>query len=167
MDAVHGLLASGGIGAITLRAVANRSGVSASGLLTHFQSRDRLLMVASRKTGERRIDDIARRSRRDQVLAFVPTTEDEVADARVWLAFCELGRSDADVGHQIAELRIEERLLIDVLLDRSLDGPELDLLIAVIEGLTVAVCAPRDPLPPERARAVLAGYLGERLRPAS
>ena len=98
------------------------------------------------------------RSRTGGVLGFLPATEDDVVDARVWLAWCELARGDDLVSPAVGHFREQQREMLDILTERSLDETGLDLLVAVIEGLNAAVCACEDPMPVERARAALARH---------
>lgn len=148
-----------GLSGLTLRAIAAEAGVGASSLVHQFGNRDRLLRVMVMRLGRRRVEVIDRRSHRDGGLAYLPTDEDELADARIWLACCELGREMPDVGAAVADVREEERLLMDVLTERQLDEPGLDVVMAVVDGLTAALCAPLEPLPVVRARAALARVL--------
>lgn len=142
-----------------MRAIAAESGVSASGLVSQFTGRDRMLAITTWRCGRERLGDIGLRSRTDGMLAFVPSTEGEIRDTRVWLALCELGRSDPDIALKVAALRLEERQLIDVILRRQLDEPALDGVVALVDGLCAAVCAPGEPLDAERARRALERHL--------
>jgi AcrR family transcriptional regulator len=158
--AIHRLIARGGLGAVTMRASAAESGVSASSLVGQFTGRDRMLAITTWRCGHERLRDIGLRSRSGGgMLTFVPSTEGELRDTRVWLALCELGRSHPDIALKVAALRLEERELIDAILRRQLDEPALDGVVALVEGLGVGVCAPGEPLPPERARDALARHL--------
>ena len=56
-------------------------------------------------------------------------------------------------------VRDEQRRILDWLTARAGDETDLDLLVAVVEGLLAAVCAPGAPLPLDRARAALERYL--------
>lgn len=111
--AIHRLIARGGLGAVTMRAIAAESGVSASGLVSQFTGRDRMLAITTWRCGHERLRDIGLRSRSGGMLTFVPATEAELRDTRVWLALCELGRSHPDIARKVAALRLEERELID------------------------------------------------------
>ena len=157
--AIHRLIAGGGLGAVTMRAIAAESGVSASSLVHQFTGRDRLLGIAAGTVGVDRLRDIGLRARSAGLLAFVPTTTDEIVDARVWLAFCELGRSHEDVGLKVAAQRMHERDLIDALTRDQLDEPALDGLVAIVDGLCAAVCAAQEPLPTERAKQALVRHV--------
>ena len=111
--AIHRLIARGGLGAVTMRAIAAESGVSASGLVSQFTGRDRMLAITTWRCGHERLRDIGLRSTSGGMLTFVPATEAELRDTRVWLALCELGRSHPDIALKVAALRLEERELID------------------------------------------------------
>ena len=110
--------------------------------------------AASRVIVADRLFDISRRTVSEGALAFIPTS-DTVLDDRVWLAWCELGRSDAAIGEIVAETRRDERDMLDAVLGRSLDEAGLDVVMAVIDGLVSAVCLGDEPLPLERARTTL------------
>lgn len=154
---LHGarrVIAERGLTGFTLRAIAAESGISPSALSHQFTDRDRLVRTVVALLGRDRSADIGRRSWREGALAFLPT-EGHLMDARVWLACCELGRSEHQVGEVVARVRQDERELLDALTDHVLDATGLDVLAAVVEGLVAAVCAPEQPLALARARAAL------------
>jgi AcrR family transcriptional regulator len=159
------LICRGGLRALTLRAVAAESRVSGASIIHHFGNRARMDRVLGRTFGHRWIDQISLRSLRRGVHAFLPEDEEELVAARVWLAWLELGRTDPALAANLAGIRGRHRELLDVLTGRTFDEVDLDLLVAVVEGLVAATCAPGDPMTPERARAALERY--QQLRSAS
>ncbi|MGH3347531.1 MAG: TetR/AcrR family transcriptional regulator [Nocardioides sp.] len=157
VTAINQLMADGGPRALSVRAVGRESRVSPSSIIHHYGSMEQLLRVAAHWTGRARREAISGRAH-EGASAFLPATDDDVVDARVWLAWCELWRSDPAVELVIGEARDDERVLLARLTDFAHPAEELDLLAALIEGLTVAVCAPHDPVSPEDARRLLTSW---------
>jgi hypothetical protein len=93
------------------------------------------------------------------VLAFVPGDAEEVLDARAWLAWLELWRSDESLTTALSGVRLEERALLAEALDYRADTDDLDALGALIDGLLTAVCVPGDPMPIARAADILQRHL--------
>ncbi len=177
--AVSQVIAEQGIPALTLRTVGAVSRVSPSGLVDQFGKRDRMLEVSAIILGRARIDGISRR-RREGIRAFLPGSEDEIVDTRVWLGLCELGRGHQGVGFKVAAVRQEERHLLRWIVGQAqadetrcaapapgaaddanddAGGDEgLDLLMAVLDGLNTRLCDPDEPLTLDRARALLSAY---------
>jgi len=89
------------------------------------------------------------------VAAHLAGTPDDVVDARVWLAWCELWRSHDGLELTVSEARYAERALLARRLDFRLARHELDSVVALIDGFTVATSRPVEPMPPERAAALL------------
>ena len=158
VQAVAELICEGGLAAASLRAVARRSRVSASQLVENWGGRDRMLALAATFFGRGWQEDLYRRAGIDGLGAFIPRAADEVDDARVWLAFCELGRSQEQVGWSVETLRGNERQMLNTLTRHSLDEVTLDQLVALVEGLRHARCTPGHPLTHEGALAVLADF---------
>ena len=95
------------------------------GLIHHFGSRERVLIVAAGRTGRWLIKAIEDEAWEAGVEAFLPGDDDMVLLTRAWLH------------------------------DLRLSRPDLDTLTALVEGLRSAVCAPPNPMPPSRARELL------------
>ena len=167
--AVSRLIARGGMGAVTMRAIAGETGVSQSALAHHLTNRDRLMSMVAWRTGLQYLQALGARRLAEGVLAFLPATATGVVQARVWLAWCELGRSDQHVGPHVARICVMERWLLGRSL--GLDVPEheedddLDTAMALVRGLRAAVCVADEPMPTDRARRLLerscAGYPAE------
>lgn len=152
--AINDLLARDGAAGLTMRAIGRESRISPGSLTMHYASREHLLRVAAHRTGRARRDEISRRSYTAQALAFLPRDPDEIVEARVWLSWCDLGRSAESLSETIREARAEEVGILARAFDYHLARPELDALYALLEGLTAAVCAALDPMPLETARAI-------------
>jgi AcrR family transcriptional regulator len=153
--AVNHLLAEGGPRAVSLRAVARESRVGASSIIHHLGSLEHLMRVSALWTGRARRDQLEWRWREEGLMAHLPQTDDQVVDARVWLAWCEMWRAEPQVEPTVSEARDHERALLAGQLDYALPRDDLDGLVAMIDGLTVAVCRPVRPMSPTRARALL------------
>ena len=76
-------------------------------------------------------------------------------DTRAWLAWLELWRAEDFLSRWIAERRADERALLARVTDYRLLRHELDELLALIDGLRVAICAPTRPMRLETAREIL------------
>ena len=157
--AINYVLADHGPAGLTLRTIARASGVSTSSMLHHLGSREHLIRVAAHRTARGRLSWLRAESSLDGALAFIPRTADEVIDARTWLAWLELWRSEEFLERVIAEARDEERGLLASVLGYRLTRPELDAAYALIDGLLTAICSPRQPMRLDQARRLLAGHL--------
>jgi AcrR family transcriptional regulator len=157
--AVNELLVTEGIPGVTLRKVASVSRVSTGSIIHHLGGKARLLSLGAGITAKELRLEIERRRWADGVLAFLPHDDDGVVKTRAWLAWLELGRSDLVVELPVSRGRLEERGLLAETLDHRLSRDDLDLLHALIDGLRAAVCLPTRPMPPTRARELLAQHL--------
>jgi AcrR family transcriptional regulator len=153
--AVNHLLATAGPTSLSIRSIARESGVSGSSLLHHYGTRRRIVVLSAIRTGKARLRDIDARLWREGVHAFLPADLDGVVDARVWLAWAEMWRSEESLTTAIESLRQDERALLAAALDYQLARDELTALTALIDGLLVGVCAPVRPLPLPRAATIL------------
>ena len=160
---VNDVLIDHGPAGLTLRRIARVSGVSTSSILHHLGSREHLLRVAAGRTAEARLAALKVTTAADGILGFLPSRDDEVLDARAWLAWQELWRSEDTLARWIARCRSEERALLAAVTGFALVRAELDAGLALIDGLQVALCAPREPMRPEQARRILTGWAGRML----
>jgi hypothetical protein len=87
--------------------------------------------------------------------AFLPVDEETAWLTRAWLACCELARSEPWLTDIAAELRARERMALAELPEGEVAPDRLDLVVATLDGLRAAVCAPGRPLSVDRARTVL------------
>lgn len=167
------VIADQGVTALSLRTVGAVSRVSASGLVAQFGNRERMLEVSAMILGQSRIEAIRRR-RHEGAGAFLPASEEDVVDLRVWLGLCELGRAHEVVGYRIDDARQEERGLLRWTIELArADAPNgaadagLDLLMAVLDGLNARLCDPAAPMPVARARELLTACEERLLGPGS
>jgi TetR/AcrR family transcriptional regulator, transcriptional repressor of bet genes len=165
--AINHLLARDGATGISIRAIAQQAQISASSLLHHYGSREHLLRVAAVHTGRARVSEVDRNAWKHGPLAFLPLDFDDVLDARAWLAWLELWRSNDTLTTAIEDARLDERALLAELVDYRLDRDELDTVAALIDGLLTAICAPVRPMPLARAREILTARIGARDDPTS
>jgi hypothetical protein len=154
-DAAFHLVAEAGTGALTLRAVASRMGISQSWLSDRFDNRARMLAIATGVIGERWSTWVSARSRYLGIAAFLPDTDEGVVATRVWLGLVELGRVEEQTAWRVAHVRHEERSVLRHLLGATESDQRLDELTALTNGLRAAIADPIDPLRPRRARALL------------
>jgi AcrR family transcriptional regulator len=156
--AVNDVLIEHGPAGLSLRRIAAFSGVSTSSMLHHLGSREHLLRVAAGWTARERLRHFRAESRLDGILAFLPRNGDELLDTRAWLAWLELWRSEDFLTRWIVESREEELELLTALTGQQLLPTEPDGLLALIDGLRVAVCAPVRPLRLDAARDILRSW---------
>ena len=149
------VLVTRGVFGLTLRAIAEESRISSGSLLHHFGSRERVLIVAAGRTGRWLMKAIEDETWEAGVEAFLPGDDEMVLLTRAWLGWCELWRSEPILDHVVDEVRADELHALAAVHDLRLSRPDLDTLTALVEGLRSAVCAPRRPMPPSRARELL------------
>jgi hypothetical protein len=133
-------------------------------MLHHYGSREHLLRVAAGRTGRARAVDLEVRLRHEGAAALLPYSVDDLPDARAWLAWQELWRSEERLVSTIDRFREEERFLLAKALELRLVGDELDGIVALADGLLVALCQPRRPMSLTLARQILARYVEGLLR---
>ena len=158
--AINEILIEDGPGGLTMTRISAQSRVHKSSIYHHLDSRERLLRVAAGRTAKARTSALREAIEQDGVLAFLPRTDNDLLDTRAWLAWLELWRCEDFLHRWIAGARDDEKALMARASDYRLTGLELEVALAVVEGLRVAVCAPRRPMRREDARAVLAAHLG-------
>ena len=157
--AINHVLITDGPAGLTLRRIAKVSGVSPASMLQHLGSREHLIRVAAARTARNRRDDIESRACSEGALAFLPATSEHVLSARAWLGWLEIWRCEETLERWITQGRAEERALMARLLDYQLVTDDLDAAVALVDGLTVAVCAPCRPMRVDRARQMLTRQL--------
>ena len=158
--AVNELLVTEGIPGLTLRKIAAVSRVSTGSIIHHLGDKNRLLSLSAGLTARALQQDIERRRWFEGVLAFLPTDDDGVLITRAWLAWLELGRSDDIVEPPVSRAVESQRGLLAATLDHRLARDDLDLVVAVIDGLRGAICQPTRPMGPGRACELLTRHLG-------
>jgi AcrR family transcriptional regulator len=158
--AIHELVATGGIAAVSYRAVAARIGLSPSTLHHHFPDRAHLLKVVAYRLSRRRLQQFVDEIRSRGLAAMVPETEDEVRDAVVWLALHDLARTEPMLTLVMAEARLHERDVVSAALEeigvpRSTSVAVAEAVHACLEGLESARTLLEDPMTYERAIELL------------
>jgi len=167
--AANYILATRGIGGLSLRAIASTVRISLGSLTSHFESRTRLIHLMVQLSSRAWLDSISYRTRSEGVLGFLPSDEQGAEETRVWLSWCEIGRSDPAIRGTIHDIRLDERALVrrvtSTLLEdlghgrEELADDDLDIAVAVIHGLRQAICASEAPMTPEDARRLLGDHV--------
>jgi hypothetical protein len=155
--AVHVLSDKGAVG-LTIKAVADWLRVT-PGRVSQLTKRDHMVFVVAARFANRWLDWIEQRCWSEGAAAFLPTRAEEVAGVRVWLALCELARERPELNEVFERARRRER---DALFhaELGLEDPDLDLVLATIEGLRVSLCEPAASVSVGDARATLVRLLG-------
>ena len=155
-----------GLEGITLRKIAREVGISAGTINHHYESRDRLMIVAVHTFMREFVTSSEQRLRVEGVRALLPSTSSDLGATRVWLAMAELGRSHPIIGRDVSDARARERWALSVSRTPALGVRDAHASYAAVDGLRVAVCATHDPIPLELARELLEGAI-DRTRPAA
>ena len=182
------LIRDGGMPAVTMRAIAAATGVSQASLAAHLGSRQHLLQVVAARFGELWVEEMEQRAYGEGLMALLPTCADDVADLRVWLSWCDLGRTNEGVGHAVTGVENREWWLVVGLILRDrlalsdgdhslgvssmrrlarLDEPAGNAVLAaarevmsVMHGVRHLLCTPLDALTPDEARGIAERMLG-------
>ena len=158
VHAVTTLIAAHGMAGVTTRNIARESGVPVSSLAHHLTNRARLMSVVAHRTGKAFLDDLVVRRPVEGMLAFLPASAEDLEHTRVWLAWCDLARGDASVSPHVSGIERDEVALFSQEFRERPSHDDVDTGIALVRGLRHAVCAGDDPMPVERARALLAAW---------
>jgi AcrR family transcriptional regulator len=156
VEATMRILATRGAPGLTLRGIARESRISTGSLLHHFESRERILGVAAHRTGRAHLDEIESGILWHGVQGFLPGDEETRLLTLAWLGWCELWRTEETLVEIVAEVRRQEMTMLAEQHEHRLSRPDLDVLVAVIDGLRLAVCAPIGAMSFTRARDLLA-----------
>ena len=158
-DGVMALLAESGATGVTMRKLAARRGISVGNLTNRWGNRSRMLHVAVNYFRHRWNELMGLRCWSEGVTALLPAHDDEIEDCHVWFAFCDLAKTDPTVAECVVAQREEERELVRALVRDRGDETTVDVLVALVDGLRLALCSP-TPMPVARAREVLDAQLG-------
>jgi AcrR family transcriptional regulator len=158
--AINDILIELGPAGLSMQRISQYSGVQKSSIYHHLDNRERLLRVAIGHTSKAHSSAIRAGIATDGVLALLPRNDDELLEARAWLAWLELWRCEDFPERWIVQAREDEMAFIARATDYRLTRPELEVALAVVDGLRMALCAPRQPMRRERARVLLASHLG-------
>lgn len=172
--ATRSVVAAEGIDAATMRRIAEAAQCT-TGRITHYFADKREVLVAVLRevhaaAGRRmaaQMRSAAPADRLQRVLEeSLPLDEVRLDEWRVWLAFW--GRAVGD-----PQLRDEQRTryrewteLVAELLDRSPADPEVEALLAVIDGIGLRATLDADAFPADRQLAALSAHLEHRSPPA-
>ena len=180
-EAVFATLAESGPSGLTLRAVAERAGCT-TGLVLHAFPDKRALLLHARdvlhERTRRRADELERTAAdaasavRAIVVGALPTDEETLADARVWVGFLAAALSDSVLAERHAEnsRAFSQRLtrLLDSVepLSPSTSSERARALVAAVEGISTLAAGDPHHWPAETQRAaldvVLSATVGDR-----
>ncbi|RMI39414.1 TetR/AcrR family transcriptional regulator [Streptomyces triticirhizae] len=168
------IAARDGLSAVSMRTVADEAGMSLGAVQRYFASKDELLRFAFdvAVAGFRaRLDAIGAdrpaptlaEALRQALLAFLPTDEESLAEARIWVAFCAEAAVRPEFARAIEELDAEARDRLGAALAAARAAGHLpasrdpaataELFLVIIDGLlwSVARHPPGVPLTTQRA----------------
>ena len=158
--AVHGLVAEGGISAVSYRAIAAQVRISHSTLHHHYPDRKHLFRVVAHRMARYRFNHLLDAVRQNGLTGMLPTTPEDARDCVVWLALLDLARTEPTLCHTINEAQTNERHLVDsalegagVPVERAMEIAEpLRLLVTGLEG---AMTMAENPMSLDRATSIL------------
>ncbi|PCC48426.1 TetR/AcrR family transcriptional regulator [Brevibacterium aurantiacum] len=179
IDTMIDLVSEGGFEALSVRTVATRTGVSIGAVQHHFPTKSQMLIGAMREVSRRETKrfeqataDESPTSRRRALLdMLLPSNPDDPA-ARVWLQLS--ARASVDAAVREINSTIWSRLrteLADALRPQIAQPEEAMLrateLLALCDGLTVAILAEDGTVTPQIARTIVEGHIARLLPPAN
>ncbi|GAA1770903.1 hypothetical protein GCM10009795_016230 [Nocardioides hankookensis] len=158
--AAVGLLDADDIRSLTVRRLAEAARVSPSALIAHFENKERILVLVTRRIGDWLVEAIAL-DVRDHGSGGVLPHDSTRPLVRAWLGLTELARSYEVLGLHIAEAELEIAYQLRAsfgLVDKDdVIGPTL---VALVNGLWMRMCAPADPMSHEHALTILRDLCG-------
>ncbi|WP_426246288.1 hypothetical protein [Nocardioides sp. LHG3406-4] len=132
----------------------------------HYGNREHIIRVSAHRTAKARQQHLRAELRARGMVAFLPRPlEEELRDARVWLAWQEVHRSDPGTHLTIAEARDWERGYVSQTLQQDYESDQVREIYSLIEGLLAAVCAPERPLDLDTAHRILDTRAGDLTAP--
>ena len=173
LQAVVEIVAERGLDAVSVRHVADRAGVSIGAVQHHFPTKDAMLLAAVEHVSaayradlERRLRDCPSYAEALRVLAvrLVGAEPGDRPGTAVWLAFVARAAVDPAIAavhrREWAEL---EATLAHVLRDaapgRTDPAADAATLLALVDGLAIAVAVEPDRMPPDRAAGLVTAWL--------
>ncbi len=158
--AINRLIVERGVEGLTMRGIGAAARISPSSLSGHYGSREHMLRVAAHVTGEARLRQIRwrLRVRGEGVSAWLPSDDDDVHTERAWLGWCELWRTHDWIAPTVAEIRQSELADLAQHYEYRLARDDLDAVVALLDGLRVAICRPERPQSRADAHRVLARW---------
>lgn len=167
------IVADRGLDAVSVREVAAHVGVSIGAVQHHFPTKSAMLRAAMDDVSARWVADVERDLPEEPRAALrlvaerlVPVATDD-RDARVWFAFVARAAVDDELAavHREGMRELEHALVaaavdgVDDDAERAAVADELAAVLALVDGLTVAVLLEPDRMPPHRAHAIVNRYL--------
>ncbi|MQA03203.1 MAG: TetR family transcriptional regulator [Streptosporangiales bacterium] len=172
------IVAERGLDAVSVREVAAHADVSIGAVQHHFRTKSAMLQAAmedvvTRWAAEldREISDDPPKALRLIAHRLVPDRSDD-ADSRVWLAFVARAAVEEELAavHADSMRKLEDSLVAGAMTGRSAPArqrrtiaDEMAALMALVDGLTVAVLVEPDRMSPRRARTILDRHLDHML----
>jgi AcrR family transcriptional regulator len=141
-----GIVAAGGLGALTTQSVSARARCSRQAVYQWFGGQEELRRVVARCFGARWRRWVAARTYVAGVGGLLPDSEEVVGWCRAWLAVVEHAPRDPEVAAVVDGVRHGEREEIGGVLGRDPDSEPVALVHAVAEGLRLRLCAARPEL---------------------
>ncbi|GAA2149890.1 hypothetical protein GCM10009844_30070 [Nocardioides koreensis] len=166
LHAMFRLVVTNGLPGPSLRSVAREAGISASGIVNHFEGAERMWTLAAHRWAADRASSQIYVTEPTKVIALLAQNADGVHDQAFDLALTVIGLGHPGVAAAMADFRRSERERLARVVP-ELGRRDLDLLVAVIEGLRFAMSLGEGALSVERARAALEQFVGELLTSAS
>lgn len=154
------VMAEEGWSGVTLAAIACRGNMRRQSVLTWFGSvdalREQIAWRYARRWSSLQLNSLVRLYGADPdpvdvIQALLPTDDDGIIFARIWLSICDAGRTAPSIAAAAAFGECEQRDRIRRLLGND-DPSVLRTTCALLTGLRSQVCD-RDPISPDEARA--------------
>ncbi|MGL4175775.1 MAG: TetR/AcrR family transcriptional regulator [Dermatophilaceae bacterium] len=178
VDAVIDLVGEHGVEGVSVRAVATRAGVSVGAVQHHFPTKAAMLLAANERIGAvvvERVQSLLARARtpatalRSVTRTLAALEPDERAATAVWVAFVSHALTDelAAERHRRDWQQVEDvfaRLLAEhhgATPARTTDAAAR--LLALVDGIAIAVAAEPVRMTPRRARAIVDAAVDEAL----
>ena len=143
------LMLTRGVEGLTMRAIAEGTGIAPSTLVAQFTHRRRLLAWFCSRTCRARARHWGRRIDRHRLAGLLPRDEEALETERIWSGLREVCRWREDLGEVVSRAVWRP------------DPEEVTLLIAVLAGLRTAMVRPVEPLALRDAVRVLERCAGE------
>lgn len=163
VDAAQVVIARDGLDAATMRRIADEVGCT-TGRITHYFSDKREVLVAvlrsvHRAAGQRMMRRVREAPPSDRLRLVLeealPLDDVRLTEWRVWLAFWGRATDDPELADEQRARYREWATLVGQLIDREPNHPEVDRLIAVIDGIGLRATLDPAAFPPERQLAAL------------
>jgi AcrR family transcriptional regulator len=154
-----GLLATGGMAALTLRAIGERCGCSRQAVQQWFGGQEQLRHVVVTCFVRRWRRWVSVRVRFRGLAGLLPDSDDAVEWCRAWLAVVEHGSRDQRTAELVAMLADDERDIIAHALGAAASSDDVRLVHALVDGLRLGLTAPDGPAAVEGPAELLDRYL--------